>query len=137
MSVIDLGAAPGSWSQYLSKNIKNAKLLAIDLTDVEKIDGVKIITGDFTEEASKKKGGYRPGRGRYTISRKRCKQKRTGKSGSHVVSYTDHYGNLRTACHTSPKKAKRQVKKIEKWLKSTLREESLRRFIRECLIELE
>ena len=55
MSVIDLGAAPGSWSQYLSKNIKNAKLLAIDLTEVEKIDGVKIITGDFTEEASKKK----------------------------------------------------------------------------------
>jgi len=55
MSVIDLGAAPGSWSQYLSKNIKNAKLLAIDLTDFEKIDGVKIITGDFTEEASKKK----------------------------------------------------------------------------------
>ena len=89
------------------------------------------------EEASKKKGVYRPGRGRYTITRKRCKQKRTGKSGSHVVSYADHYGNLRTACHTSPKKAKRQVKKIEKWLKSTLREESLRRFIRECLIELE
>ena len=55
MSVIDLGAAPGSWSQYLSKNIKNAKLLAIDLTDIEEIEGVKIITGDFTEGASKKK----------------------------------------------------------------------------------
>ena len=53
MSIIDLGAAPGSWSQYLSKNMKNAKLLAIDLTDIEKIDGVKVITGDFTDEANK------------------------------------------------------------------------------------
>ena len=31
ISVIDLGAAPGGWSQYLSKNIKNAKILSIDL----------------------------------------------------------------------------------------------------------
>ena len=53
MSIIDLGAAPGSWSQYLSRHIKNAKLLAIDLTDIEKIDGVKVITGDFTDEANK------------------------------------------------------------------------------------
>ena len=53
MSIIDLGAAPGSWSQYISRHIKNAKLLAIDLTDIEKIDGVKVITGDFTDEANK------------------------------------------------------------------------------------
>jgi len=37
MSVIDLGAAPGSWSQYIIKSIKNVKLLAIDLTEIEKI----------------------------------------------------------------------------------------------------
>ncbi len=55
MSIIDLGAAPGSWSQYLSRHIKNAKLLAIDLTEIEKIEGVKNITGDFTDEVNKKK----------------------------------------------------------------------------------
>lgn len=90
------------------------------------------------KEASKvkrRKGAYRPGRGRYTITRKRCKQKRGGRSGSHVVSYTDHRGKKRSACHTSPKKAKRQISKIEKWLKSIVKEESLRRFVRECLIE--
>jgi len=55
MCIIDLGAAPGSWSQYIIKSIKNVKLLAIDLTEIEKIDKVKVITGDFTEEASKRK----------------------------------------------------------------------------------
>ena len=37
MSVIDLGAAPGSWSQYVSKNIKSGKIVSIDLLDFEKI----------------------------------------------------------------------------------------------------
>ena len=89
------------------------------------------------EEANKKKSTYRPGRGRYTITRKGCKQKRTNKSGTHVMSYVDHQGNTRTACHTSSKKAKRQVSKIEKWLKNIGKEESLRRFVRECLNEVE
>ena len=31
MNVIDIGAAPGSWSQYISRNFKNIKLLSIDL----------------------------------------------------------------------------------------------------------
>ena len=31
ISLIDLGSAPGSWSQYLSKNIKNGKILSIDI----------------------------------------------------------------------------------------------------------
>ena len=31
ISLIDLGSAPGSWSQYLSKNIKNVKILSIDI----------------------------------------------------------------------------------------------------------
>ena len=34
ISVIDLGAAPGSWSQYISRNIKNGKFLAIDLKEM-------------------------------------------------------------------------------------------------------
>ena len=52
-SILDLGGAPGSWSQYLSKNLKNTKLLTIDLLEIEKIKDVKIIHGDFTEEKYK------------------------------------------------------------------------------------
>ena len=54
-SIVDLGAAPGSWSQYLSSNLKNTKLLAIDLLDIEKIKNVKILKGDFTEDIYKQK----------------------------------------------------------------------------------
>ena len=50
MSVIDLGAAPGSWSQYVSKNIKNGKIVSIDLLDFEKIENINQIKGDFTNE---------------------------------------------------------------------------------------
>ena len=52
-SILDLGGAPGSWSQYLSKNLKNAKLLTIDLLEIEEIKDVKIIHGDFTKEKFK------------------------------------------------------------------------------------
>ena len=54
-SIVDLGAAPGSWSQYLSSNLKNTKLLAIDLLDIEKIENVKILKGDFTDDIYKHK----------------------------------------------------------------------------------
>ena len=54
-SVIDLGAAPGSWSQYLSQKIQNGKILAIDLLEIEKINKVEQIIGDFTEENYKQK----------------------------------------------------------------------------------
>ena len=54
ISIIDLGAAPGGWSQYLSKNIKNAKILSIDLIEMEKINNTFQIKGDFTESDSKK-----------------------------------------------------------------------------------
>ena len=37
ISLIDLGAAPGSWSQYVSKKIKNGKILSIDLNKIDKI----------------------------------------------------------------------------------------------------
>ena len=54
ISVIDLGAAPGSWSQYVSKNIKNGKIVSIDLLDFEKIKNIHQIKGDFTKEIYKK-----------------------------------------------------------------------------------
>ena len=54
ISVIDLGAAPGSWSQYVSKNIKNGKIVSIDLLDFEKIKNIHQIKGDFTKDIYKK-----------------------------------------------------------------------------------
>ena len=55
ISVIDLGAAPGRWSQYASKKIKNGKIVSIDLKDMEKIDNIAQITGDFTEKKNQSK----------------------------------------------------------------------------------
>jgi len=49
ISLIDLGSAPGSWSQYLSKNIKNGKILSIDIKKNDPIDNVFQIKGDFTQ----------------------------------------------------------------------------------------
>ena len=49
MNVIDIGAAPGSWSQYASKVVKNGKIVSIDLKEMEKIKNTIQIKGDFTE----------------------------------------------------------------------------------------
>ena len=53
-SILDLGAAPGSWSQYIVKNFKNIKIASIDLKKFEKIENVFQIMGDFTENNYKK-----------------------------------------------------------------------------------
>jgi len=51
-SVIDLGAAPGSWSQYVSEKIGNkGRLIAIDILPMEPIDNTLFIEGDFTEQS--------------------------------------------------------------------------------------
>jgi len=50
LSVIDIGAAPGSWSQYASKIVKSGKIISIDLKEMEKIRGTIQIKGDFTEK---------------------------------------------------------------------------------------
>ena len=49
MCVIDIGAAPGSWSQYVSKVVKNGKIISIDLKKMEAIKNTTQIIGDFTE----------------------------------------------------------------------------------------
>ena len=49
MSVIDIGAAPGSWSQYVSKVVKSGKIISIDLKEMEKIKNTIQIKGDFTD----------------------------------------------------------------------------------------
>jgi len=49
MFVLDIGAAPGSWSQYASKVIKPGKVVAIDLKEIEAIKNTIQIKGDFTD----------------------------------------------------------------------------------------
>ena len=55
MSIVDLGAAPGSWSEFISRKFKNIKLVAIDLKELDKIENVTHIKGDFTDEITQKK----------------------------------------------------------------------------------
>jgi len=55
LNVIDIGAAPGSWSQYVSKVVKNGKLVSVDLKDMEKIDNTIQLKGDFTKIEIQKK----------------------------------------------------------------------------------
>ena len=55
MHVVDLGAAPGSWSEYISRKYKNSKVVSIDIKEMKPIDNVFQIKGDFTEEANQKK----------------------------------------------------------------------------------
>ncbi len=47
--LIDLGAAPGSWSQYVNKKTKNSKILAIDILKIKKIENIQNLEGDFTD----------------------------------------------------------------------------------------
>jgi|TARA_B110001452_G_scaffold230543_1_gene206981 23S rRNA (uridine2552-2'-O)-methyltransferase len=54
-SVIDIGASPGSWSQYVSKSVKSGRLVSIDLKDIEKIENMIQIKGDFTESDTQEK----------------------------------------------------------------------------------
>ena len=49
MLVVDIGAAPGSWSQYVSKVVKSGKIISIDLKNMEEIKNTIQIKGDFTE----------------------------------------------------------------------------------------
>ena len=55
IQILDLGAAPGSWSQFISKNFKSSKIVSIDLKEIEEIEGIHQIVGDFTDELQKKK----------------------------------------------------------------------------------
>lgn len=51
-TVIDLGAAPGSWSQYVAERVgEQGRIIAIDILPLEPIDNVLFIQGDFTEQA--------------------------------------------------------------------------------------
>ena len=51
MIVVDLGAAPGSWSQVASQRVgSKGKVIALDILEMSPLPGVEFIQGDFTEE---------------------------------------------------------------------------------------
>jgi len=51
MTVVDLGAAPGSWCQYAVRRIQpGGRLIALDLLEMDGVAGVEFIQGDFRED---------------------------------------------------------------------------------------
>ena len=51
MVIIDLGAAPGSWSEYVGRKLQgNGTVIALDKLEMEALPGVHTICGDFQEE---------------------------------------------------------------------------------------
>lgn len=52
MRVVDLGAAPGGWSQVVAKQLAgNGRVIALDLLEMTPMAGVTFIQGDFREDA--------------------------------------------------------------------------------------
>ena len=50
MNIVDLGAAPGGWSEYVRSIVgKKQKVIALDILDIDPIPGVDFIQGDFRE----------------------------------------------------------------------------------------
>ena len=54
-SIIDLGASPGSWSEYISRNYRQKKLIAVDQIVMEPIEGVVFIHGDINNSKHRDK----------------------------------------------------------------------------------
>ena len=51
MVCVDVGAAPGSWSQYVTRKLKGtARIIAVDLLPMDVLPNVEFIQGDFLEE---------------------------------------------------------------------------------------
>jgi 23S rRNA (uridine2552-2'-O)-methyltransferase len=51
MTVIDLGAAPGAWSQYVRERVgRTGRVIALDILPMEALPGVEVLQGDFTDE---------------------------------------------------------------------------------------
>jgi len=51
MSVVDLGAAPGSWCQVLKERLgPSARIVALDILPMDPVAGVRFVQGDFREE---------------------------------------------------------------------------------------
>ena len=53
MVCVDLGAAPGGWSQYVTEKLHGkARIVAVDLLRMDTLAGVDFVQGDFTEAAT-------------------------------------------------------------------------------------
>ena len=51
MRVVDLGSAPGSWTQVVQRALgESGQIIALDILPMEPLPGVKFIQGDFTED---------------------------------------------------------------------------------------
>ena len=66
MIVVDLGAAPGGWSQYAAQRVgAGGRVIALDILPMDPIPGVDVLQGDFTEAAVLReledRLGHRPG----------------------------------------------------------------------------
>ena len=52
MTIVDLGATPGSWSQVAVQRLKGqGRIIALDLLEMQPINGVEFIQGDFREDS--------------------------------------------------------------------------------------
>lgn len=51
-AVVDLGVAPGGWSQVVRKKCPGAKVVGIDFLPVDPLEGVTLLQMDFTDEAA-------------------------------------------------------------------------------------
>lgn len=49
-TVVDLGAAPGSWSQFIARTFPKTKIFAMDLLEITPINNVEFYQGDFTSD---------------------------------------------------------------------------------------
>ena len=54
LNILDVGSAPGSWTQYLSEKSKGSKIMSIDLKEVEKVKDVYHVVGDFLDNKNQK-----------------------------------------------------------------------------------
>jgi len=55
MTVVDLGAAPGGWSQVLAPLVgPKGQVIAVDILDMEPLHGVAMIRGDFSDDSTLK-----------------------------------------------------------------------------------
>ncbi len=52
--IIDLGAAPGGWSQYCRRQRSSARVIALDRLEMDPIEGVEFLLGDFADDAGLK-----------------------------------------------------------------------------------
>ena len=51
MTCVDLGSAPGSWSQYVTEHLRNrVRIIALDLLPMDTLPSVEFLQGDFTDE---------------------------------------------------------------------------------------